>query len=156
RVPAQRFLDVTEQAGIRFTHFNGATGHKLLPETMGAGVAILDFDDDGLPDVLFVNSCPWPGQPSVAPAPTLTLYRNRAGGTFAAVAAPSGLDVTLYGMGVTVGDFDNDGLTDVFVTAVGGNRLFRNTKVKDGEGANGRRFVDVTASAGVGGPGGWP
>jgi hypothetical protein len=156
RAPALRFLEITEQSGVKFVHFNGATGRKFLPETMGSGVAIIDFDDDGLPDLLFVNSCPWPGQAVPSPRPTLALYRNLGGGQFEDVTVAAGLDVTMYGMGVTVGDFDNDGFPDVFITGVGGNRLFQNVKATDGKGANGRRFVDVTASAGVGGPGGWP
>jgi hypothetical protein len=147
-VPAVRFTDVTEAAGIRFRHTNGASGHKLLPETMGSGVAVLDYDGDGRPDLLFVNSCPWPGDEEPdRPAPTLALYRNKGDGTFEDVTAAAGLAVKMYGMGVCVGDFDNDGWPDVFVTGVGGNRLFRNL--------GGKRFEDVTARAGVGGPGGW-
>jgi hypothetical protein len=150
-VPAVRFKDVTEAAGIHFVHTNGAFGQKLLPETMGSGVAFLDFNNDGKPDLLFVNSCPWPGHENSGPAPTLALYRNDSHDgqiRFTDVTRECGLDVTMYGMGVTVGDFDNDGWPDVFVTGVGGNRLFRNL--------GGKRFKDVTARAGVGGPGGWP
>jgi hypothetical protein len=151
-VPALRFTDVTEAAGIHFRHFNGAAGRKLLPETMGSGVAVLDYDGDGLQDLLFVNGCPWPGHPGPSPAPRLTLYRNRGDGTFEDVTEEAGLAVTLYGMGVAVGDFDNDGFPDLYVTGVGGCRLFRNVP---GEGRR-RRFLDVTTEAGVGGPGGWP
>ncbi len=151
-VPSVRFTDVTDAAGIRFRHFNGATGKKLLPETMGAGVAALDFDGDGLQDLLFVNGSPWPGGPTPEAAPHLALYRNRGNGTFEDVTQQAGLDATFYGMGVAVGDFDNDGFPDLFVTGVGGNHLFRNAPGESG----GRRFVDVTADAGVGGPGGWP
>jgi hypothetical protein len=140
-----RFADVTEQAGIRFRHTNGMAGKKLLPETMGAGVAALDFDRDGRPDLFFVNSRPWPGQPGKA---TQALYRNRGDGTFEDVTASSGLDVELFGMGVSAADYDNDGWPDIFVTSVGGNKLFRNV--------GGKRFEDVTAAAGVGGPGSWP
>jgi hypothetical protein len=151
--PRVRFVDVTESAGIRFIHHNGATEKKLLPETMGSGVAILDFDGDGRPDLLFVNSRPWPGLGKDVTAPTLALYRNLGGGRFEDVTATCGLAVSMFGMGVAVGDFDNDGWPDVFITGVGGNRLFRN---EPAPGGRGRRFRDVTQRAGVGGPGGWP
>jgi hypothetical protein len=150
--PQVQFTDVTEAAGIRFRHANGSFGKRLLPETMGAGVAFLDYDNDGDPDLLFVNSCHWPGhEPADGPAATFALYRNRGGGQFEDTTASAGLGVTMYGMGVTAGDYDNDGWIDLFLTGLGGNRLFRN--VADGDG---RRFVDVTDSAGVAGPGGWP
>lgn len=151
-VPLVRFTDVTEAAGIHFRHFNGATGKKLLPETMGAGVAALDFDGDGLQDLLFVNSRPWPGSSMPPSSPQLALYRNRGNGAFEDVTKQAGLNISLYGMGVAVGDIDNDGFPDLFITAVGGNHLFRNLPDKSG----GRRLVDITAEAGVGGPGGWP
>jgi enediyne biosynthesis protein E4 len=151
-VPLVHFTDVTDSAGIRFHHFNGATGQKLLPETMGSGVAVIDYDHDGYPDLLFVNSCPWPGGSWPAKVPTLTLYRNKGDGTFEDVTEEAGLNVTMYGMGVAVGDYDNDGYPDVFVTGVGGCRLFHNVAGKAGR----RRFDDVTRRAGVGGPGGWP
>src|SRR3954452_24873158 len=76
-VPAVRFTDVTAAAGIRFRHVNGAAGQKLLPETMGSGVAVIDFDGDGRPDLLFVNSRPWPGNDAAGSPPTLALYRNK-------------------------------------------------------------------------------
>jgi enediyne biosynthesis protein E4 len=151
-VPIVRFTDVTAAAGISFRHFNGATGKKFLPETMGAGVAVFDFDGDGLQDLLFVDGCPWPGSPIPHPVPHLVLYRNRGDGTFEDVTLLVGLDASFYGMGVAVGDIDNDGFPDLFVTAVGGNHLFRNLPGKSG----GRRFMDVTSEAGLGGPGGWP
>jgi hypothetical protein len=149
--PKVRFVDITERSGVRFTHCSGATSKKLLPETMGSGVAVIDYDGDGRPDLLFVNSCFWPGQ-GKGEAPTLALYRNTGGGRFEDVTRQAGLDVSLFGMGATVGDFDNDGWPDLFVTAVGGNRLFRNEPAPGG----GRRFRDVTSASGVGGPGGWP
>jgi hypothetical protein len=153
--PDVRFTDVTAQSGIRLVHRNGASGRKLLPETMGSGVAVIDFDDDGKPDLFFVNSCPWPGEEK-GPPPTPALYRNLGGGKFQDVTREAGLAVTLYGMGATAGDYDNDGFPDLFVTGVGGNRLFRNERAPPGKGVNGRWFRDVTADAGVGGPGGWP
>ncbi len=141
--PVLRFIDVTDQAGIQFQHFNGAAGKKLLPETMGSGVAVIDFDRDGHSDIFFVNSCSWPGNavPS-GPRPTQALYRNRGDGTFEDVTERAGLAVELYGMGAAAGDYDNDGWPDLFVSAVGGNRLFHNIQ--------GRRFEDVTTRAGVG------
>lgn len=142
-----RFTDITRSAGLRFRHVNGATGSKLLPETMGSGVAFLDYNNDGRQDLLFVNSSSWPGDTTDTP-PTLALYRNNGDGTFTDVTEELGLNVSLYGMGVTVGDFDNDGWPDVFLSGVGGNKLFRN----DG----GKRFLDVTEAAGVAGPGKLP
>jgi len=145
-IPTVRFTDITRQAGITFVHENGAYGDKLLPETMGGGVAFFDFDNDGKPDLLFINSSYWPGHiPSGKKLPTMALYHNQGSGKFQDVTAGSGLDVSLYGMGVAVGDYDNDGLVDVFITAVGGNHLFHN----EGNG----KFRDVTSEAGVGG---WP
>ena len=143
-VPSAPFTDITRAAGVNFMHCNGAYGEKLLPETMGSGVAFFDFDNDGAPDLLFVNSCDWPWRTNpVTPAPTLRLYHNDGHGQFTDVTADSGLDVTLYGQGVAIGDFDNDGLEDVFITGVGGNRLFQNL----GRG----HFRDVTLAAGLAG-----
>jgi hypothetical protein len=144
-VPKIPFVDVTEKAGIRFRHVNGACEKKLLPETMGPGCAFLDYDGDGHPDLLLVNSCPWPGfEPKGRPAPTPALYRNRGDGTFEDVTKLAGLDVNLYGLGVAVGDFDNDGYPDLFITALGGGRLFHNVPRPGG----GRMFVDVTDRSG--------
>jgi hypothetical protein len=140
--PEVRFTDVTEQAGIDFVHHDGARGEKLLPETMGSGVALIDYDGDGDQDLLFVNATSWPGDPGPAPAPTQALYRNDGAGRFENVTAEAGLDATFYGVGVAVGDYDGDGDADVFITALGPNRLFRN---------DGGRFRDVTAAGGVAG-----
>jgi hypothetical protein len=114
-----RFIDVTDASGIHFRHFNGATGRKLLPETMGSGVAVIDFDQDGRPDLFFVNSRAWSGH-SVPEGdrPTQSLYRNRGDGTFEDVTRQVGLDVELFGMGVAVADFDNDRWPDIHITAV--------------------------------------
>ena len=143
-IPTAKFTDITREAGITFIHENGAYGEKLLPETMGGGVAFLDYDNDGNQDLLFINSAEWPWHvtPGKKP-PTMALYHNDGRGHFTDVTAGSGLDVSFYGMGVAVGDYDNDGLDDVFITAVGGNHLFHN----DGQG----KFHEVTQEAGVGG-----
>lgn len=143
-VPTSKFTDITVQSGIQFTHNNGALGEKLLPETMGGGVAFLDYDGDGDQDLLFINSTWWPGKTPEGKRPTTAaLYQNDGKGHFKDVTAGSGLDFSCFGMGVAVGDFDNDGRPDVFITAVGGNHLLRNL----GDG----RFRDVTVEAGVGG-----
>ena len=141
QTPGLGLVDVTRAAGIDFRHFNGAYGDKLLPETMGSGCAFLDYDGDGWQDLLFVNGTAWPGRRG--PRSTLRLYRNNRDGTFSDVTARAGLDLELYGMGVAVGDFNNDGWPDLFVTCVGQSRLFRNT----GQGT----FVDVTRAAGLAG-----
>ena len=123
-----------------FTHRNGAYGGKFLPETMGAGCAFLDYDGDGWQDIILINGMDWPGHKRERS--TLRLYRNNRNGTFTDVTRAAGLDVELYGMGVAVGDFNNDGFPDLLVTCVGQNRLFRNT----GKGT----FVDITRTSGLG------
>ncbi len=140
--PAVTFVDITERAGIHFQHVNGAVGKKWLPETMGSGCAFLDYDNDGWQDILLVNGSAWgPGKT----AAHIALYRNNHNGTFTEVTQAVGLDAPMYGMGVTVGDYDNDGYDDIFVTGVGGSRLYHN--VPDGRG--GCRFADVTAASGL-------
>jgi hypothetical protein len=124
QMPDVRFTDVTKESGITFVHNSGAYGDKLLPETMGSGVAFLDFDGDGDQDLLFVNSTSWPWKGGKA-TPS-ALYRNDGKGRFDDVTAGSGLDVPIFGMGAAVGDYDNDGCADIFISAVGGNRLFHN------------------------------
>jgi hypothetical protein len=153
-VPHVRFTDVTDAAKISFTHYNGAAGKKLLPETMAGGVCVLDYDADGRQDVLFANACPWPGHPASdrPPGSCLTLYRNKGDGTFEDVSAAAGLDVTLYGVGACSGDYDNDGHPDLFVTAVGGCKLYHNVPGQGGT----RKFVDATAPAGIAPKGAWP
>jgi len=137
--PGFRFVDVTTTAGIHFEHNSGAYGGKLLPETLGSGCAFLDYDADGWQDILLVNSMDWPGHKRQRT--TLKLYRNNRNGTFTDVTEAVGLDVEMYGMGVAVGDYDNDGFPDIFVSCVGQSRLFRNT----GKGT----FQDVTKSSGL-------
>lgn len=143
-VPSIPFRDITDEAGLDFVHENGASGDKLLPETMGGGCAFFDYDNDGDQDILIVNSrrWPWDKPPARSPA-TLALYRNDCTGHFDNVSSGSGLDVSLYGMGAAVADYDGDGWVDVFVSAVGKSRLFRNL--------SGGKFVDVTDKVGVGG-----
>ena len=135
-----RFTDVTSEAGIHFQHNSGAFGGKFLPETLGSGCAFLDYDRDGWQDILLINGSDWPGHKKSRT--TLRLYHNNGNGTFTDVTSHAGLDVEMYGMGVAVGDYNNDGFPDILVTCVGQNHLFRNT----GKGT----FVDVTNAAGLG------
>lgn len=141
-----QFVDVTAKAGIRFVHNNGAFGKKFLPETIGPGVAFVDYDNDGWPDIFLVNGTDWPGH--VAKHTTPKLYHNNHDGTFADVTRKAGLDVEMYGIGVAVGDYDNDGYDDLFVTAYGQSRLFHN----NGPDKTGNvTFSDVTQKAGLSG-----
>jgi hypothetical protein len=137
------FTDVTSEAGIRFKHNSGAFGKKYLPETIGAGGAFLDYDNDGWQDILLVNSMDWPENKKRKSFPAL--YHNNKDGTFTDVTQQAGLGVETYGIGVAVADYDNDGNDDIYITCVGPNRLFRNL--------GGGKFADVTARAGVGDPG---
>jgi len=134
-----RLTDVTAAAGIQFQHNSGGYGGKLLPETLGSGCAFLDYDADGWQDILLVNGMDWPGYKRERS--TLRLYRNNRNGTFTDVTKSAGLDIEMYGMGVAVGDYNNDGFPDIFITCVGQSHLFRNT----GKGT----FVDVTRSNGL-------
>jgi enediyne biosynthesis protein E4 len=130
--------DVTAQSGIKFTHNSGRAGKKYLPETLGSGGAFIDYDTDGYPDVILVNSKDWAprGRKSLH-----ALYHNNKNGTFTNVTAGSGLDVEMYGLGVAVADYDNDGRQDIYITALEGDRLFHN----EGNG----KFKDVTKASGI-------
>jgi hypothetical protein len=132
-----RFTDVTAQAGIRFTHNAGKSGKKYLPETMGSGCAFFDADGDGWLDILFINGKAWSGSRRT----TAALYRNNQKGGFTDITSGSGLDIAIFGMGVAIADYDNDGRDDVYITALDGDHLFHN----DGAG----KFRDVTAASGI-------
>lgn len=157
-----KFTDVTRAAGIRFIHNNGASGLMLMPETNGSGVAFLDYDGDGYQDLFFVNGRDWtvaevraaqahlpatsalrdqkfaPHRPKALPG---ALYHNNRNGTFTDMTIGSGLDVVMLGMGAAVGDYDNDGRPDLFVTGYARTYLFHN--------AGSGKFREVTAQAGV-------
>jgi hypothetical protein len=136
--PAVKFTDVTAAAGIHFTHNAGRTGNKWLPETMGSGVAFIDADGDGRPDILLINGADFTPKGRHT---TAALYHNNGNGTFADVTRGSGLDIEIHGMGVAVGDYDNDGRDDLYITALNGDHLFHN------EGNN--HFRDVTIDSGL-------
>ena len=145
------FTDATKEAGINFRHVSGASENKLLPETMGSGLAWIDYDGDGYQDLFLVNSREWtpderkrahlPPKTASGPAPTCHLYHNNGNGTFTDVTEKAGLNIPMYGMGVAVGDYDNDGHPDLYVTGLGHNYLFHN----NGNGT----FTDVAQAAGV-------
>jgi len=136
--PKVKLTDITASAGIKFTHNSGRSGKKYLPETLGSGVALFDADGDGWLDILLINSRDWQprGRKSLS-----ALYHNNHNGTFTDVTKGSGLDVEMYGMGVAVADYDNDGREDVYITALEGDRLFHNE--------GGGKFKDVTAASGI-------
>jgi enediyne biosynthesis protein E4 len=151
--PIQQFLDLTERSKIDFVNHSSHTSRKYLPETMVGGVAMLDYNNDGLLDLFFVNGAELKDPMSAATAPDKSnprywnrLYRNNGDGTFTDVTEKAGLKGDGFGMGVAAADYDNDGFTDLYVTAVGRNILYHN----NGDGT----FTDVTKNAGVEG-GGW-
>ncbi|MCI0699012.1 CRTAC1 family protein [candidate division KSB1 bacterium] len=137
---AIRFTDITAAAGIHFTHETGAFGRKWMPETMGSGGGFLDYDNDGRPDIFLVNGSNWAGHEKGDAPPTSHLYRNLGSGRFHDVPSAAGLDFTIYGMGCAFGDYDSDGDQDIYLTAVGENKLLRH---------DGGRFTEVTKEAGV-------
>lgn len=141
--PAFELTDVTQASGIAFVHENGARGDKLLPESMGSGALFFDADNDGDDDLLLINGTRWPHDSgSRDDVATSHFYRNDGKGQLSDASRETGLDLSLYGTGVCAADVDGDGWRDVYVAAVGTNRLLRN---------QGGRFEDVTASAEVAG-----
>lgn len=147
-----RFSDFTERGGVKFRYLASHTSRKYLPETMGAGVALFDYDNDGRLDIFLVNGAPIADPTAKGTIPRKTgpeywnrLFQQKADGTFEDVTEKAGLQGAGYGMGAAAGDYDNDGFEDLYVTAYGGNRLYRN----NGDGT----FTDVTEKAGVAGSG---
>ncbi|MGH9397652.1 MAG: FG-GAP repeat domain-containing protein [Terriglobia bacterium] len=134
-----RYEEITRRAGIHFTHYTGAFGKRYLPETIGSGCAFIDYDNDGRPDILLVQGMDFPGHSRRRT--TQRLYRNNGDGTFTDVTRRAGLDIEMYGVGVAVGDYDNDGYDDIYLTGLGESRLLHNER-------NGT-FKDVTKYAGV-------
>ena len=139
-----QFVDVTREAGIDFVHNTGAFGKKYLPEEIASGCAFIDYDNDGWQDILLVNGKDWQGHPA-GRRQTMGLYRNNQDGTFTDVTETAGLAVELYGLGVAVADYDNDGDADLYISCLGADRLFQN----QGDGT----FVDATEPAGIDNPG---
>ena len=135
-----QFVDVTQEAGIHWKHVDGRSGQKYFMETLGSGAAFFDYDADGDPDLYFVNGAPLPGYVSQE-IPTNCLYQNNGDGTFTDVTEKAGVGDTGYGHGCAVGDYNNDGQLDLYVTNYGTNRLYRN----NGDGT----FTEVAESAGV-------
>jgi hypothetical protein len=133
------FTDVTTAVGIQFEHHNGRSGKKYLPETLGSGGAFFDYNGDNWPDILLINSRSFETTPGRST--TAALYKNNQDGTFSDVTSEAGLDVEIFGLGTAIADYDNDGDSDIYITALGDDRLFRN----NGSG----RFQDVTHAAGI-------
>jgi hypothetical protein len=136
--PGFRLTDITQRAGIHYRHNNGAFGAKYLPETLGPGCAFFDYDNDGWQDILITNGMDWPGH-GHRNTP-LALYHNNRNETFTDVTRAMGLDFNFYGLGVAIGDYNNDGYPDIYLTGFGQNRLLHNT---------GKGFVDVTKRSGL-------
>jgi hypothetical protein len=140
--PPILFTDVTTESGIDFVHHTGAFGQKWMPESLASGCLIFDYDQDGRQDVLFLSGTFWPGHHGEGAVPTPRLYRNLGQMRFEDVTESAGLNLPVYAMGGTAGDYDGDGDRDLYITSVGDNLLLRN---------DGGRFIDVTDKAGVGG-----
>ncbi|MCI0445830.1 CRTAC1 family protein [bacterium] len=133
------YTNITKQAGINFVHNNGAFGTKYLPESMSSGCAFLDYNNDGYQDIFLVNFKDWPDHKSKTSYPAL--YKNNGNGTFTDVTASAGLASEIYGLGVSAGDYDNDGNIDIFVSCLDQDRLYHN----NGNGT----FTDVAEKSGI-------
>ena len=140
-IPIVHFTDITRDAGIDFVHTNGAYGERLLPETISGGGGFIDYDNDGDQDIIVVNSTYWPDQPQVN-IPTTRLYQNDGSGNYIDVSDSTGIAINSYGMGLAVGDYDNDGWNDVYITTLNKNILLHNEQGK---------FVDVSDISGTSG-----
>ena len=150
--PLPQFEDVTAKSGVRFKQESSRTSQKYLPESMGGGVAMFDYDNDGWLDLFFVNGAKLQDPMPRGASPDKSdprfwnrLYHNNRDGTFTDVTERAGLQGRFYGMGVATGDYDNDGNVDLLLTSLGGNVLYHNN--------GGGTFTDVTTKAGVGGSG---
>ncbi|MBI2479099.1 MAG: VCBS repeat-containing protein, partial [Planctomycetia bacterium] len=122
---AIRLVDVTKECGIRFRHTNGGTGHRYIVESVVAGLALFDYDGDGWIDIYFLNGSALKENVGGDP-PRNALYRNNGDWTFSDVTELAGVGDLGYGLGVTVADYDNDGVSDLYVNNFGPNRLYRN------------------------------
>ena len=145
KLPKIPLTNITKSSGLQFEHISGRNGERLLPETMGGGGGFFDYDNDGDQDILFVNSTFWPWDKSdrLIAASSILLYQNDGSGKFNDVSAEVGFNENFYGMGPAFADFDGDGFTDIFVTAVGKNKCYRNI--------DGKRFEEVAQALGIAG-----
>ncbi len=146
--PAQaviKLVDITKSSGITAERTNGAFGKRWMPETLSGGAAFLDYDNDGWQDILLIKGAYMPGKTPSDGQPTIALYHNNRNGSFTDVTQELGLGIRMYGMGVSIGDFDNDGYDDIFLSAIGKAKLFHN--MPDGKG--GRKFVEITDKSGI-------
>ena len=137
-VSTESFVDVTQEAGIDFSHYSGAFGKKYFPEMAGGGGGFFDYNGDGWEDILLINGSDW--SENQAEVTTPALYKNLQDGTFQDVTEEAGLDISIYGMGFAAADYDNDGDQDLVITAVGPDYFFENV---------GGSFKDITTEAGI-------
>jgi enediyne biosynthesis protein E4 len=144
------FVDATAEAKLDFTHFDPTTPTYYIPETVGSGLAWIDYDGDGWLDLFCVQDCPVRPEDRTGSLPTHKLFRNNRDGTFTDVTAAVGLNVSGYGQGCAVGDYDNDGYDDLFVTYLDHVELYHNVPDMAAPGA--RRFVNVTSTSGIRNP----